>query len=159
MSLSIPIAQNFKCILRLTIKSSSRSCTRNSSPPYRDRDRSAGCGVGVLARTSDCNFYYPSKPSGISLRPLRFLRDLCGQDLSPWIDDFRSPSLRFFAQPSLLICRARPRASDSSGTSSVTHDAAATDAPLRPLTGSTTGGGATTETRCPITAVCLPTPS
>src|SRR5205809_4352212 len=153
MSLSIPIAQNFKCILRLTTRGSSRYCTRSYSPRYRDKDRLAGCGA------SNCNFYYPLKPSGISLRPLRFLSDLCGQDLLPRIDDFRSPSLRFLAQPSLLICRARPKASDSSGTSSVTHDAAATYAPLRTRTGATRVESLPIKTPSSITVLCLCTPS
>src|SRR5438445_5915869 len=52
MSRSIPIAQNFKCILRLTTRGSSRYCTRNCSPPYRDRDRSAGVSPAVVWASS-----------------------------------------------------------------------------------------------------------
>src|SRR5437867_8712080 len=156
MSLSIPIAQNFKCTLKLTTKSSSRCCTRNCSPPYRDRDRSAGASPAVVQAIAISTTLQSHR---VFLCALRFLRDLCGQDLLPWIDDFRSPSLRFFAQPSLLICRARPRASDSSGTSSVTHDAAATYAPLRTLTGATSVESLPTNTPSSITVLCLCTPS
>src|SRR6267143_3824249 len=63
------------------------------------------------------------------------------------------------AHPCFTICRARPITSESSGTSSVTQDAAPTYAPFPTRTGATKVLSLPIKTPSSITVVCLFTPS